>query len=72
MTCGPADIFNIGVTTSLKPGQVADFALVRDVPDYTLSDADAVSLCGWTPFAGRKLRHRVEHTWCAGVTTWTL
>lgn len=72
MTCGPAEIFGIGVTTSLKPGKVADFAIVREVPEYTLTDADAVSLCRWTPFAGRTLRHRVERTWCSGITTWAI
>ncbi len=70
MTCGPADVFGIGVTTSLEPGAVADFAVVREVPAYTLTDADAVSLCGWTPFTGRTLRHRVERTWCGGVAVW--
>lgn len=70
MTCGPADVFGIGVTTSLEPGAVADFAVVREVPEYTLTDADAVSLCSWTPFAGRTLSHRVERTWCGGVSVW--
>lgn len=70
MTCGPADVFGIGVTTSLEPGAVADFAVVREVPKYTLTDADAVSLCSWTPFAGRTLSHKVERTWCGGVSVW--
>lgn len=70
MTCGPADVFGIEVTTSLESGAVADFAVVREVSAYTLTDADAVSLCGWTPFAGRTLRHRVERTWCGGVAVW--
>ncbi len=70
MTLGPRTIFGIdgGI---LSIGAPADMALVREVPAYTISDSDVLSLCGWTPFAGRTLRHRVERTWIVGKLTFT-
>lgn len=65
MTVGPAEVFGIECNTDFAPGRPAEMALVREVPEYTVSDADVLSLCGWTPFAGRTLRHIVLRTWAA-------
>ena len=70
MTVGPATVFSIKCNTDFAPGRSADMALVREVPEYVIGDADVLSLCAWTPFAGCTLRHRVERTWVSGKETW--
>lgn len=67
MTSGPADVFNIDTAGRLDTGDNADFALVRQVEPYIVDDSMVLSKCGWTPFAGRELRHRVDATWTGGV-----
>lgn len=58
----PAKIYRIERRGSLKPGNYADIVLIKEVPPYTVSDADAISKCGWTPLEGETLRHRVVST----------
>ena len=69
MTAGPRDVFGIH-TSSLAPGDPADMTLVREVPAYTVTPDLVLSRCGWSPFEGRTLRHRVERTWVAGTPTY--
>ncbi|MCM1067594.1 MAG: amidohydrolase family protein [Muribaculaceae bacterium] len=68
MTEGPRKVFGLRCGR-LDIGSPADMALVREVDPYTISDANVLSTCGWTPFAGREVRHRVERTWVAGALT---
>lgn len=70
MTAGPAATFGIA-TASLTPGSQADMSLVREVAPYIINDSDVLSKCGWTPFAGRELRHRVEATWVGGTLVYS-
>ncbi len=70
MTVGPRDVFGINCTCNFASGVKADFALVRAVDPYEVTDADALSRCAWTPFAGRTLRHRVVATWISGRQVW--
>lgn len=64
---GPATLFGIDRRGTLRPGNYADLVLVErlDAP-HAVSDADVVSLCGWTPMAGKRLGHRVAGTWVNG------
>ncbi len=64
----PAQLFDIEGRGSLRAGNYADVVIV-DESGRTLTDADAASPCGWTPFAGMKLRHRVRDVWVNGTRT---
>lgn len=67
MCHAPAEVYGIEKRGRLEAGYYADIVLVREVEPYTVTDADVISKCGWTPMAGRTLRHKVEGTWVNGV-----
>lgn len=62
----PARIFGIEDRGSLIPGAFADFVIIDPTADYTVSDQDSAGICGWTPFAGQSLYHRVVATYVNG------
>lgn len=67
MCKGPAILYGIDRRGEIKPGYYADLVLVERLAEsHTVSDEDVVSLCGWTPLAGRCLGHRVVRTWVNG------
>lgn len=61
----PADIFKIEGRGRIKVGAYADMVRVARI-EHTISDADSLSRCGWTPASGMKLRHKVVTTWVNG------
>lgn len=68
MCHAPARLFSIGKRGYLRPGYYADMVLVQEVQQgWTISDADVLSLCGWTPLDGAVMHHRVLCTWVNGV-----
>lgn len=71
MTSGPRKVFGIDVPETFAPGMRADFSLVREVEPYVIKDSDVLSLCGWTPFDGQEVRHRVESVWVGGKLRYT-
>ncbi|MDE6311081.1 MAG: amidohydrolase family protein [Muribaculaceae bacterium] len=64
----PARLFDIKDRGSLRAGNYADVVIVDECP-RTLRDADSASPCGWTPFSGMTLRHRVREVWVNGTHT---
>lgn len=56
----PAGIFRVDRRGKIAPGMFPDMVMVKEVNPYTVTDADVLSLCGWTPLAGTILRHKVE------------
>lgn len=67
MSEGPAMLFGIDRRGQIKPGYYADLVLVEKLTEpQIISDDDVISLCGWTPLAGRVLGHRVVRTWVNG------
>lgn len=66
----PAALFGIDRRGLLRPGYYADMVIVErlDTP-HIVSDADVVSLCGWTPMAGSSLSHRIVATYVNGGTS---
>lgn len=65
----PAQLFGIEGRGTLAPGNYADLVLVERLAEpRTITDADALSPCGWTPLAGTPTRHRVIRTWVNGGT----
>lgn len=67
MAAAPAALYGIDRRGLLRPGYYADMALVEKlVSPRVITDADVLSLCGWTPMAGTATRHRVVRTWVNG------
>lgn len=50
----------------LREGYWADLVLVDPDQTTTVSNDNALSRCGWTPFDGRQFSHRLLSTWVNG------
>ncbi len=61
----PSRLFGIERRGRIAEGCYADLVLVSR-EKYEISDSDVVSLCGWTPMAGRTVDYKVETTWVNG------
>lgn len=69
MCQSPAQLFGIEGRGTLAPGNYADLVLVEKLSDpHTITDADVLSPCGWTPLTGTPTTHRVVRTWVNGGT----
>src|SRR5579883_916906 len=62
----PARIFGLKTKGALAIGKDADIVLVNPDVEYELTDEQMLSKCGWTPFAGRKIRGRIEQVFLRG------
>ena len=62
----PARLFGIQERGFIRPGYYADLVLIDPNTPHLASDADAVSLCAWTPFDGHTFPHSVHTTWVNG------
>ncbi len=67
MARNPARLFGIERRGVIEPGNYADLVLVMECEPYTITDDDVISPCGWTPFAGHTVTHRVTDVWVNGV-----
>lgn len=69
MCQSPAQLFGIEGRGTLAPGNYADLVLVEKLSaPHTITDADVLSPCGWTPLTGIPTTHRVVRTWVNGGT----
>ncbi len=66
MAAGPAEVFGLEGKGRIKPGCDADLTLVDAKVEWTIGDTPLETKCGWTPFAGRKVRGRVERVLLRG------
>lgn len=66
MCSNPALLYGVARRGFLRPRYWADIVVVDPDADYEIDNSDAVSLCGWTPYAGMRLNFRVEQTWVNG------
>ncbi|UJQ93569.1 dihydroorotase [Mariluticola halotolerans] len=62
----PARIFGIEKKGELKPGYFADLVLVDLETEYEVANEDVLSLIGWSPYAGRKLKGKPVTTMVRG------
>jgi dihydroorotase len=70
MCAAPAQLFHVERRGALRRGYYADLVVVEPTPDYQISHANVVSRCGWTPYNGFTLSHRVAQTWVNGVAAY--
>lgn len=67
MAASPATLFGIEGRGVIAPGAKADLTLIStDTEPHTITDADVATPAGWTPFAGRSVRHRISGVWVNG------
>jgi dihydroorotase len=64
---GPARIFGLHPRKGvIAAGADADLAVVDPAREHTFRDEGVLSKCGWTAFAGRRIRGAVVHTLVRG------
>lgn len=63
---GPAEVFGLAHKGRIAPGCDADLTLVDLDAEWTIRDEGLHTRCGWTPFAGRAVRGRVERVYLRG------
>jgi dihydroorotase len=64
----PAKLFGLYPQKgAIRAGADADIVLVDPERKHTISDADVLSKCGWTPYAGREVRGMPVHTLLRGT-----
>ncbi len=66
MSHNPAWLYGISRRGFLRKGYYADIVIVKKTEKYVVTDNDVVSLCGWTPYAGIELHHKVIKTFVNG------
>ena len=62
----PADIFAVNKRGYIRKGYHADFVLLNPDKPHTITAADIISKCGWSPFEGDTFKWSVEQTWVNG------
>ena len=66
MCHAPAQIFNINKRGFIEKGFYADFVLLSPNKPHTITTADIISKCAWSPFEGDTFNWFVEQTWVNG------
>jgi dihydroorotase len=62
----PARLFQVDRRGFIREGYHADLVLVDLNAPWTVTDDGILSKCGWSPFAGQRMRARVLNTWVNG------
>jgi dihydroorotase (multifunctional complex type) len=63
---GPAEIFGLERKGQIAPGYDADLVLVNPEERWTIRDEALHTRCGWTPFAGWRVKGRAEQVYLRG------
>ena len=66
MCSNPATLFAIDRRGFLRPNYWADIVIVNPDTRQVIENSDAISACGWTPYAGMQANFQVEQTWVNG------
>jgi dihydroorotase len=62
----PADLFHIQRRGYIRPGYYADLVLVEPDTPQTVSKANILYKCGWSPFEGHTFPHKIGKTFVNG------
>ena len=67
MSGNPAALYGIAGRGYIKEGFAADLVRVKTLDtSVAITDNDVISKCGWTPYDGTRVNHRVITTWVNG------
>ncbi|MDH1300677.1 dihydroorotase family protein [Achromobacter sp. GD03932] len=66
----PAELFRLRSKGEIRVGLDADLVLVDLETEYEVRDEDVLSLVGWSPYAGRRLKGKPVHTLVRGATVY--
>jgi dihydroorotase len=66
MCHAPARMFQVKDRGFIREGQHADLVLVDLDAPWTVTKANLLYKCGWSPFEGQRFRSRVLRTWVNG------
>ena len=66
MCHNPAILFDVNRRGYLREGYYADIVLVQPQQAWTVSEANIVSKCGWSPFTGTTFSNSVHKTFVNG------
>lgn len=61
-----ADLFQIDKRGYIREGYFADLVLIDPSAPNTISKANVLYKCGWSPFEGDTFQHSITHTWVNG------
>lgn len=67
----PATLFDVKQRGFLREGWHADLAIVDPDKPHTVSAADVLSKCGWSPFEGTTFRSSIAATFVNGQLAWS-
>lgn len=66
----PARLFDVAERGYVREGYFADLVLVDPRNRDPIKREQVLSKCGWSPFEGEVLNHRIAATWVNGVQVW--
>jgi dihydroorotase (multifunctional complex type) len=62
----PARVFGLSKKGHVAPGYDADLTLVDPAAEWIIGERPFQTKCGWSPFAGRRVKGRVERVFLRG------
>lgn len=66
MSHAPAECFEISERGYIREGHWADLVLVNADQPWTVTRANTLYKCGWSPLEGEELPASITHTWVSG------